>query len=244
MDYVPRPRLRQKKRRRDRLIALATRYNWVIGFMDEIWWSRFALPGLHSWSGATPLRLVEQTPRKADPDPQALACYGLWWANAERMLLRFVTGRPVSHVTTAFLAWVCGELARARQRVLVLIWDNASWHVSAEVRTWLREHNATAKRTGQGVRILVAGLPTKSPWLNTIEAKWKHGKEAIVEPTRVLSAAEIEARVCSYFAATPQPRLVQQMAAEKPTQRAKKAGAATSRRTQHPSQTAQTQQVA
>lgn len=215
-----------------------------MGFMDEIWWSRFALPGLHSWSGPTPLRLVEQTPVKADADPQALACYGLWWANAERMLLRFVTGRPVSHVTTAFLDWVCAELERAGQRVLVLIWDNASWHVSAEVRTWLRDHNTMAKRTGQGVRILVAGLPTKSPWLNTIEAKWKHGKEAIVEPARVLSADEVEERVCGYFGATRQPRLVQQKAAETPPKHAKKAGTATPRRPQRPAQEAQTQQVA
>jgi len=226
------------------LIELATRYGWVIGFMDEIWWSRFALPGLHSWSGATPLRLMEQTPRKDDPDPQALACYGLWWANAERMLLRFVTGRPVSHVTTAFLDWVCAELERTGQRVLVLIWDNASWHISAEVRTWLREHNATAKRTGQGVRILVAGLPTKSPWLNTIESKWKHGKEAIVEPTRTLTADEVEERVCRYFRATPQPRLVQQLAEKKPALRLPKGQANGGLRQQGAAQTEQTQQVA
>jgi transposase len=226
------------------LIELATRYGWVIGFMDEIWWSRFAVPAMHLWGERRPVRLVEPTPRKNDPDAQALACYGLWWANAERMLLRFVTGRPVSHVTTAFLEWVCAELVRQQQRVLVLIWDNASWHVSAEVRTWIGAHNARAKRTGQGVRILVAGLPTKSPWLNTIEAKWKHGKEAIVEPTRTLSAAEVEERVCGYFGAAPQPRLVQQMAAEPPPKRVKKAGAATPLRRQRPPQEAQTQQVA
>jgi hypothetical protein len=190
------------------------------------------------------VRLIEQTPPKADPDPQALACYGLWWANAERMLLRFVTGRPVSHVTTAFLEWVCTELERAGQRVLVLIWDNASWHVSTEVRTWLATHNAAAKQTGQGVRILVAGLPTKSPWLNTIEAKWQHGKQAIVEPTRALPAAEVEERVYSYFGAAPQPRLIQQQPAEKPAKQDKTATVSRPLRPQRAAETGQTQQVA
>lgn len=46
------------------------------------------------------------------------------------MRLRFVDGRPVSHVTTAFLEWLCQQLQSRGQRELVLIWDNASWHVS------------------------------------------------------------------------------------------------------------------
>jgi transposase len=226
------------------LITLAQRYGWVIGFMDEIWWSRFALPQMQGWATNRTVRLVEQTPRKDDPDPRALACYGLWWANAERMLLRFVTGRPVSHVTTTFLDWVCAELAQAGQRVLVLIWDNASWHVSAEVQNWIAAHNVTAKQTGAGVRLLVAGLPTKSPWLNTIEAKWKHGKRAIVEPERVLSATEVEERVGAHFGATPQPRLIQQKPLEKRPHATHKGTAPRAARPQRPSQEEQTQQVA
>lgn len=226
------------------MIELAGRYGWVVGFMDEIWWSRFALPGLHGWAERPPLRLVEQTPSKDDPDRPALACYGLWWANAAQMLLRFVTGRPVSQVTTAFLEWVCTELARQHQRVLVLIWDNASWHVSAEVRNWIETHNTSAKQTGQGVRILVARLPTKSPWLNTIEAKWKHGKEAIVEPTRTLSTAEIEERVCAYFGAAPQSRLVQQVPADPAAKQSRAAPASAGPPAQQADQAVQTQQVA
>ena len=65
------------------------------------------------------------------------------------------------------------------------------------------------------------------------------GKRAKGEGTE-----EIEARVCGYFRATPQPRLVQQLATEKPVKHAKKAGAATPRPAQRPSQADQTQQVA
>ena len=63
---------------RDRLIALAQAHpDWALGFADEVWWSRLAQPQLHSWTDQ-PLRLVEQTVAKGDPDPKARACYGVW----------------------------------------------------------------------------------------------------------------------------------------------------------------------
>ena len=44
-----------------------------------------------------------------------------------------------------------------------------------------------------GCRIRVCGLPVKAPWLNPIEPKWVHGKRAIVEPDRKLSAGRVAA---------------------------------------------------
>jgi hypothetical protein len=46
----------------------------VLGFADETWWSRLALPDLRAWADDEPLRLVEQPPDRADPDPKALCC--------------------------------------------------------------------------------------------------------------------------------------------------------------------------
>jgi transposase len=86
------------------------------------------------------------------------------------------------------------------KRALLLVWDNASWHTSQEVRSWLRTHNRHVKQTGRGVRIVACRLPSKSPWLNPIEPKWVHGKRAVVEPARVLTAQEVAARVCAYYA--------------------------------------------
>jgi hypothetical protein len=83
-----------------------------------------------------------------------LACYGLWLPAHERMLLRFVDGRPVSPVTCAFLAWAAEHLAAGGVRVLVLVWDNASWHISREVRDWIRAHNREVKQAGRGCRLL------------------------------------------------------------------------------------------
>jgi hypothetical protein len=105
----------------------------------------------------------------------------------------------VSALTEQFLDGCCVRLQQAGVRVWALIWDNASWHVSKRVRAWIRAHNQQVKQRGQGVRILVCYLPVKSPWLNPIEPKWVHGKRAIVEPARLLSAQELADRVCAHF---------------------------------------------
>ena len=148
------------------------------------------------------MRLGEKARPKADPEPKALACYGLLVRDVptqpDQMLLRFVARRPVSPETTALLPWCSERLAAQGLTAVLLIWDNASWHISREVRTWRRQHNPHIKQTGQGVRLLACRLPRKSPWLNPIEPKWVQGKRAIVEPDRLLSAREIMERVYTY----------------------------------------------
>ncbi len=124
------------------------------------------------------------------------------------MWLRFVQGRPVSAVTTQFLDWCCQRLAQASIRVWVVIWDNASWHYSKQVRSWIHTHNQQVKQEGKGVRILPCFLPTKSPWLNPIEAKWVHGKQAVVEADHLLTAHELEGRVYAYFDCSQENHLV------------------------------------
>lgn len=170
----------------------------MLGFLDEVWWSRLAQPNLNAWADDKPLRLVQKQIEKADPDPKALCCYGLLRTDIDQVLLRFVDGRPVSLLTIDYLEWVCRRLAADGKRVLALVWDNASWHISQMVRNWIREHNKKVKREG-GVRILKCYLPVKSPWLNPIEPRWIHGKRAIVEPARTLTAEELVIRVCNYF---------------------------------------------
>jgi transposase len=204
----PDPWYARKKGARDRLIRLAGSHpTWALGFEDEVWWSRLARPALHTWAeGDRSLRLVEHATAKDDPDPKALACYGLLvrWAQPDRrwreeVWLRFVPGRPLSGITTRYLAWCSAKLQAIGKEALLLVWDNASWHVSREVRGWIRQHNREVQRTGTGVRIVSCYLPTKSPWLNPIEPKWVHGKRRVVEPARLLPARELVRRVCAAF---------------------------------------------
>jgi DDE superfamily endonuclease len=190
----------------------ATHPTWALGWGDEVWWSRMAQPALHTWTPDEPLRLQELAPPPHERAPKALACYGLLVRHVpqqpEQMVLRFVEGRPVSAKTIAFLAECSEHLAAQGLTAVLLIWDNASWHISHEVRTWLRQHNRQVKQTGQGVRLVACRLPSKSPWLNPIEPKWVHGKRAIVEPDRVLSAQEIVERVYAYYGCANEVHLV------------------------------------
>jgi len=118
--------------------------------------------------------------------------------NRQKIWLRFVEGRPISAITTDFLAWTLEKLQQEGKKALLLVWDNASWHISKEVKAWIRAHNREVRKKG-GIRLIVCQLPTKSPWLNRIEPHWMHGKRAVVEPTRKLTARELIKRICSYY---------------------------------------------
>jgi hypothetical protein len=65
----------------DRLmeVAEANPDTWEVGFCDECWWSRLASPTLSSFSEeGKPLRLIQKSVAKDDPDPKAISCYGLY----------------------------------------------------------------------------------------------------------------------------------------------------------------------
>lgn len=181
-------------------MRLGQERDWLVGYQDETWWSREAQPRLRTWATlGRPQRLVEHHVPATDPSPKALACYGLWLPTVAETWLRFVDGRPISALTTQYLDWCLVQAAARGQTTLLLVWDQASWHLSKEVTRWIRGHNQTVQRTGQGVRLIPCRLPSKSPWLNLIEPKWRQGKRQVVEPERLLSLDEVEARVCAAF---------------------------------------------
>jgi hypothetical protein len=165
----------------DRLMEVAgADPEWAVGFLDECWWSRVALPTLNAWAEeGKPPRLIQRSVAKDDPEPKAISCYGLYLPALDRSVRK--------------LEAVGGK------KVLVLIWDNASWHVSKEVRSWLGSHNRRVKESGEGVRIVGCLLPKQSPWLNAIEPKWIHGKRKVVEADGLLGAYELADRVCKVF---------------------------------------------
>ena len=163
LDQQPRPGIPPKKSQRDRLIHLAQEHpNWALGYQDETWWSRLAQPALHAWSEPKePLGLVEQTVASTDPDPKALACYGLLvrqGTEPEEVWLRFVTGRPVSAITTQFLDWCCVKLKERQVPVLLLIWDNAGLS-SQSGSTDLDRRAQSAGQAGTARRADPAVLP-------------------------------------------------------------------------------------
>ena len=98
-----------QKKRRDRLIALAaTQPDWLVGFEDEVWFSRLAQPGMSAWTfdKDKPLPLCSKERAPDDKAAKALACYGLLLPEQpfgkpehRQMWLRFVSARPVSAIT-------------------------------------------------------------------------------------------------------------------------------------------------
>jgi transposase len=186
-----------------------------MGFQDETWWSRYEQSTVYAWTEQDqPLRLVEQSVPKDDKEAKALASYGLLVSCPadpehlqEQVWLRFVVGRPVSAITTQFLAWSCDKLEAIGKKALLLVWDNAPWHTSKAVRQWSRDHNRQVKQSGKGVRILPCYLPIKSPWLNPIEPCWAHAKGDIVEPERALGSEELADRVLARFQCEREPYL-------------------------------------
>jgi transposase len=165
---------------------------------------------MRAWTDEEKFKLIELSQKKDDLEAKAISCYGMLRADKQEILLRFVNGRPVSSVTIEYLEWIIDELGNEGKKALLLIWDNASWHKSLIVRSWIKTHNRKVKLQG-GVRILVCRLPIKSPWLNPIEPRWVHAKRAIVEPTRVLSIDELIYRICLYFGSKRLPLINQKV---------------------------------
>ena len=165
---------------------------------DECWFSRFAQPRMHSWATkGEELHLVQRQPKPHEQD-KALACFGAVRQDTGERFLYFSDGQPDTERTILMLERLLEVARREKKRVLVIIWDRASWHKSQKLKEWQHRHNRKAKRDGD-VRLLICLLPVKSPWLNPMEAHWIHAKRAVVEPDGELSVTELKRRLCAHF---------------------------------------------
>jgi transposase len=193
-----------KKKHRDRLVSWATcRKDVLLLWEDECWFSRFAQPTAHTWAVRNhPLRLAQRTP-PAQARDKALACYGALRDDTRQVYLHFTWGQPDSEATIDYLYRLLTLARSLRKHYWVIIWDNASWHLSRKVRAWLKQYKQQAKATGD-VRLLVCYLPSKSPWLNPIEPRWAHAKRQTLEPSPTpLPAHLLRQRLFQYFGTKP-----------------------------------------
>lgn len=190
------PHYAHKKARREAILAWAKRDpSILVVFQDESWFS-----GTPKAVGQYGQRGVPRTAAVAKP---AHKCKGAWVLYAA---LEVVTGR-----VQRFYAPRCNQtyvrqqlealLAQAQaagKRVLVVIWDNASWHTAQALRRWYYRYNQTAKRTGQ-VRLLLVPLPSRSPWLNPLEPVFGQAKRHIVGRRAVPEPHRLKRKTESYF---------------------------------------------
>jgi transposase len=172
--------------------------DWLLFDQDECWFSRFAQPNAHAWAlPGEALRLVQRDPKR-DETEKALACFGAVRQDTEQVLVSFSEGQPNSEHMWAFIRALLDLARQEGKTVLVLIWDNASWHKSRRIEQWIRSYNQQAKATGD-VRLITHLLPIKSPWLNPIEPRWLHAKRCVCEPDGDLLPSELRRRIGKHF---------------------------------------------
>lgn len=82
---------------------------------------------------------------------------------------------------------------RLGHRVLVLIWDPASWHKAKDLTRWFRQHNQEVDRTGQGVKIVPVLTPVHAFWLNPVEAIIGHAKRRVLPCRQFAGSVEQKA---------------------------------------------------
>ena len=96
------------------------------------------------------------------------------------------------------LANLLAQAQAAGKRVVVVIWDNASWHTAKALRRWYYRYNQTAKRDGR-VRLLLVSLPGRSPWLNPLEPIFGQAKRHIVGRRPVPQPGRLTRKTEGYF---------------------------------------------
>ena len=176
--------------------------DWLLFDQDECWFSRFAQPKAHAWAlPGEALRFVQREPQR-DETEKALACFGAVRQDTGQVTVAFSEGQPNSEHMWAFIRALLAVARQAGKRVVVLIWDNASWHKSRRIEHWIRSYNQRAKATGD-VRLITHLLPIKSPWLNPIEPRWVHAKRGVCEPDGELTPPELRRRIGKHFNTEP-----------------------------------------
>jgi transposase len=130
-------------------------------------------------------------------------CKGAWVLYAALEVLtgqvqRFYAPRCNQTFVRQQLETLLAQAQAAGKRVLVVIWDNASWHTAQALRRWYYRYNQSAKRTGQ-VRLLLVALPSRSPWLNPLEPVFGQAKRHIVGRRSVAAPGRLKRKTESYF---------------------------------------------
>lgn len=175
-----------------------SRSDWLVLEQDECWFSRFSQPNLHSWASADKQsRLVQRTPSSDELD-KALACFGAVCQKTGRKYFYFCPGQPNTDKVILLLKRLLAVARDQGKQVLLIFWDRASWHKSQPLRQWVRAHNRHAKQH-QDVRLLTYLLPSKSPWLNSMEPHWIHTKRNVAEFNGNLSVPMLKRRLCAHF---------------------------------------------
>jgi transposase len=191
----PDPHYLRRKRRRDRLLALArAAADGTAFWLDQSWFSRWPYR-FRAWAAKdAPLRVAQRWSEKVD----TTALYAALDDESQEAFLRWAIGQPDSEETVQFLEALLAHCTGKGLRFIVLIWDKASWHTSKRTRGWIRAYNRRAKEEAR-TRLIVCQLPTRSPWLMPLEPIFGWTKHQVLGGRLFQTVAQVQAAVELYF---------------------------------------------
>lgn len=176
------PAYQQKKALRDRTLErVLSQDDWDVEYTDESWLVAQLPDGAmnpqmgSSWSD---VGMPAKVPTSNKKSRVTTAMYAGISIKDRAMYYKF-SGRVNTSESIDYLQWRAEEAGRRGLRRLFIIWDNASWHTSKGLKSWLREHNGKARREG-GTLVSILMLPKRSPWLNPIEAVFRWLKQRAI----------------------------------------------------------------
>ena len=191
----PDPHYERRKRRRDRLLAMARAApDGTAIWLDQSWFSRWPYR-FRAWAAKDArLRVAQRWSEKVD----TTALYAALDDESQEAFLRWSTGQPDSEETVQFLEALMVHCTQSGLRFIVLIWDKASWHTSKRTQGWIRAYNRRAKEEAR-TRLIVCQLPTRSPWLMPLEPIFGWAKHQVLGGRLFETVAQLQAAVESYF---------------------------------------------
>ena len=191
----PDPHYERRKRRRDRLLAMArAAADGTVFWLDQSWFSRWPYR-FRAWAAKdAPLRVAQRWSEKVD----TTALYAALDDKSQEAFLRWATGQPNSEETVQFLEALMAHCTQNGLRFIVLIWDKASWHTSKRTQGWIRAYNRRAKEENL-TRLIVCQLPTRSPWLMPLEPIFGWTKHQVLGGRLFETVAQLQAAVERYF---------------------------------------------
>lgn len=191
----PDPHYERRKRRRDRLLAIARAAPDGTAFwLDQSWFSRWPYR-FRAWAAKDArLRVAQRWSEKVD----TTALYAALDDESQEAFLRWSIGQPDSEETVQFLEALMVHCTQKGLRFIVLIWDKAPWHTSKRTRGWIRAYNRRAKEEAR-TRLIVCQLPTRSPWLMPLEPIFGWTKHQVLGGRLFQTVAQLQAAVERYF---------------------------------------------
>jgi len=151
--------------------------------------------------------------RKAIPIPKPwLATFVGLLSGGSRHLVRagvaaFCGGAPDQCGPQLSSLLGAAEAGEDRKRALLMIWDNASWHISKFVHHWIQQHNREVRQSAGACASCPATCRPRVHGSTGLSLIGCTADVMSLKPTRLLTAQELADRVCQNFGCTHESHL-------------------------------------